>query len=997
MEITKHLIIRLFFGCLFALLLIGSGEGNDQPTTLAIMNFTNRSATEEWQWLSKGLADMLITDLSQASELQVVERERMQKLFEEMVLSTTGLIDEATATNFGKVAKVDKALFGSFLKERDNLSIEAHIINVETGELLRVEWVRGKAEDVFKLEKQLAFKIIKNLHIKLTKAERESIRYVPTDDIDAAEHFYRGIDFYDKGDYTQAWVECRGAFRKDSNFIKAAYWVGKLYADTGQNHHAELTYHTVLDRFSDEHIAGDLLLDMGAFFEGVANDPETAILAYEKIIAKYPDQSLTKEDLVRLRANLETPRGWEEGGCKFRFGHLHPSTYDTKSKAWNYGRALLRASFLHEKSGNLLRAYELQYRARHDLSADIVDSNQLQSGFYNLYAHFVDRGKENLLKTPLTINILDVKNPVFSKNYRSGKEAKGSSAYTKIFSRGEYHLKDNLILQAPIGYSIASVVLEVTIDTNYPPRSCLFEIRKSSSMAGHIRRLLWLSYNRSGEGLWREYIKKKKTKLTDGGFKAIFPPNIRQIGVIVRVAGKKEHTPGLEDWKITAKLVSFKPPKVAPIASSGISGGQTDTAESKNAEVFVYYPSSINLLDPDRLSGKKRSGQISKKWWTLLLNFDGQRVKRRQIACTPGKHTIQLRAYLNEGNYPQRSSFPVKDYEMTVNPGEEKEIFISPFHDFGPPFELSDTGVNPRLFQDSGGRIWAFWEEDVSKEVSQIFFSYSDHNGETWEEPQRVSISSTYHDWNVCFAQDRSGTYWLSWMSNRDRKNMNAIYLSSSMDGINWRFPKRIHTTGIAVTKWGYNPWPGMDLLIDRNGIFLVFVRDLCLVSRDGIQWDTYTSGVKWNSTPRLVQTTKGYYAKIDGRWFSTSKDTTDWSDGKAILENYAFCPYGVGILEDNQGRLIAFRGPWYTVSEDGKTWSRVVGDLGWYIAKIPRNLVACSMIQSGDGHFLASWSGEQSGGSRLGGVYVSKGTYIRNPTDVLRELESYDSNKDGN
>ncbi len=119
-------------------------------TTLAIMNFTNRSPSGEWQWLSKGLADMLITDLSNASELQVVERERMQKLFEEMTLSTTGLINDATAARFGKVAKVDKALFGSFLKQGDRLEIEAHIIDVASGELMRVEWVIGKAKDVFK-------------------------------------------------------------------------------------------------------------------------------------------------------------------------------------------------------------------------------------------------------------------------------------------------------------------------------------------------------------------------------------------------------------------------------------------------------------------------------------------------------------------------------------------------------------------------------------------------------------------------------------------------------------------------------------------------------------------------------------------------------------------------------------------------------------------------------------------------------------------------------
>ncbi len=101
-----------------------------------------------------------------------------------------------------------------------------------------------------------------------------------------------------------------------------------------------------------------------------------------------------------------------------------------------------------------------------------------------------------------------------------------------------------------------------------------------------------------------------------------------------------------------------------------------------------------------------------------------------------------------------------------------------------------------------------------------------------------------------------------------------------------------------------------------------------------------------------------------------------------------SFCPYGTALLEDKQGRLIVFRGPWYTMSEDGLTWSNAMGRLDWPIVKIPRILVPCSMIQRDDGRFLALWSGESSGGSKLGGVYVSKATYIRNPSDVLEKLE---------
>ena len=77
-------------GCaalLVALLLAAPAWGSEQAhTRVAVLNFTNRNPGDGWDWLEKGLADMLITDLSASSRLRVVERERMQLLFEELEL-----------------------------------------------------------------------------------------------------------------------------------------------------------------------------------------------------------------------------------------------------------------------------------------------------------------------------------------------------------------------------------------------------------------------------------------------------------------------------------------------------------------------------------------------------------------------------------------------------------------------------------------------------------------------------------------------------------------------------------------------------------------------------------------------------------------------------------------------------------------------------------------------------------------------------------------------
>jgi len=105
------------------------------------MNFSNRAPGDGWDWLEKGLADMLITDLHASGKFQVVTRERMQELFDEMALGKLGLLDPETAQQFGKMVKVDWALFGSFFCEAGRIEIECHLVEVATQKLKRVEWV----------------------------------------------------------------------------------------------------------------------------------------------------------------------------------------------------------------------------------------------------------------------------------------------------------------------------------------------------------------------------------------------------------------------------------------------------------------------------------------------------------------------------------------------------------------------------------------------------------------------------------------------------------------------------------------------------------------------------------------------------------------------------------------------------------------------------------------------------------------------------------------
>src|SRR5215210_8284707 len=79
--------------------------GQDNRATVAVMYFTNSALVNhaEYEPLSKGIAEMLITELAASPALQVVERDRLQKLLEEQNLAESGKVDKETAVALGRI------------------------------------------------------------------------------------------------------------------------------------------------------------------------------------------------------------------------------------------------------------------------------------------------------------------------------------------------------------------------------------------------------------------------------------------------------------------------------------------------------------------------------------------------------------------------------------------------------------------------------------------------------------------------------------------------------------------------------------------------------------------------------------------------------------------------------------------------------------------------------------------------------------------------------
>ncbi|MBF0612823.1 MAG: hypothetical protein HQL55_17005 [Magnetococcales bacterium] len=84
-----------------------------EPKSIAVMGFVNKG-DEKYQILAKGITALIVTDLSQVPGLVVLEREKVQKLLEEMKLSKSGLVEEENKIATGRLLRAEKVMLGDF-------------------------------------------------------------------------------------------------------------------------------------------------------------------------------------------------------------------------------------------------------------------------------------------------------------------------------------------------------------------------------------------------------------------------------------------------------------------------------------------------------------------------------------------------------------------------------------------------------------------------------------------------------------------------------------------------------------------------------------------------------------------------------------------------------------------------------------------------------------------------------------------------------------------
>jgi TolB-like protein len=171
--------------------------------------------------LSRGLAALVVTDLSHVHSLRLLERERVQALLDEMKLSESGRVDPATGARSGHLIGASNVVQGQFDVQPNQVRVNAAVVRTADAGVAATGTGSDRLQALFDVEKQVVFQLLGKMGITLTPAEQTAISERPTRDLEAFLLYSKGLTAQDQGNYAAASQAFTQAAARDPGFTAA--------------------------------------------------------------------------------------------------------------------------------------------------------------------------------------------------------------------------------------------------------------------------------------------------------------------------------------------------------------------------------------------------------------------------------------------------------------------------------------------------------------------------------------------------------------------------------------------------------------------------------------------------------------------------------------------------------------------------------------------------------------------------------------------------------
>jgi adenylate cyclase len=288
-----------------------------------ILPFDDLSPTADNQWFADGIVSELINALSGVKALRTMDAQTTKDF-----RSYKGQL-----TIYAREMGIRYFVQGDVRKFGDQIKISSRLLDIQTGDHLWQDSLKGTMDDIFEIQESVAKKVVQGLNVILSNDEEKKIKKKPTENAEAYELYLKALEYYSRS--TRADMERALGLYEEATRLDQGFSIAHLgSASVALEYYRVYSRETPMIERAKEHIAqaestlgesagifrmrSDLLRTLGEFDtalhyakRAIELDPEFAA-AYETLgfayqsLGRREEAASARERSVKLQKNNRT-------------------------------------------------------------------------------------------------------------------------------------------------------------------------------------------------------------------------------------------------------------------------------------------------------------------------------------------------------------------------------------------------------------------------------------------------------------------------------------------------------------------------------------------------------------------------------------------------------------------------------------------------------------------------------------------------------------------
>ena len=279
--------------------------------SLAVLYFRNKTGDDSLDYLTKGLCDLLISDLSQSKYFNVLPEDMLFLNLRSLKLLDTEYYDTKDLARFAEQAQVDNIVFGNIIKSGEKLRVNPILRKVSSGENIVIESVDCAGEKaIFPLVDEISKRIKAQLLVPpdfIVRADSDKeMESITTGSIEAYRYYIEGRHLFNKAQYMKSASFFEKAIDIDPEFAMAYQLLARSYR--GLPDYYERSKEYMKKAFELSHNLPEReRLQIQAHYYRYQGAPalNEAIKTFQEILRIYPDDYYAKYFLSALYSSIE--------------------------------------------------------------------------------------------------------------------------------------------------------------------------------------------------------------------------------------------------------------------------------------------------------------------------------------------------------------------------------------------------------------------------------------------------------------------------------------------------------------------------------------------------------------------------------------------------------------------------------------------------------------------------------------------------------------------